>query len=65
ATLAACRELAPLRGECGVTRLLGLLVARVRGDSTEAARGYFAALWKGLRPAIAGREALEPRIWRT
>ncbi|MGZ5661590.1 MAG: urease accessory protein UreD [Usitatibacter sp.] len=65
ATLAACRELAPLRGECGVTRLPGLLVARVRGDSTEAARGYFAALWKGLRPAIAGREALEPRIWRT
>ena len=48
-----------------VTRLPQLLVARYLGDSSEAARQWFAALWKLLRPVIAGREAVEPRIWRT
>lgn len=65
AWLAACRDVAPCRGESAVTRLPGLLVARYRGDSTEAARGYFVELWKRLRPPVAGREAVEPRIWRT
>jgi urease accessory protein len=59
--LAACRE--GRKGE--VTRLPQLLVARYLGDSSEAARAWFASLWKLLRPAIAGREAVEPRIWRT
>ena len=65
AWLAACREVAPRRGESAVTRLPGLIVARYRGDSTEAARMYFVELWKRLRLPIAGREAIEPRIWRT
>jgi urease accessory protein len=65
AWLAACREVAPRSGDCAVTRLPGLLVARYRGDSTEAARMYFAELWKRLRLPVAGREAIEPRIWRT
>jgi urease accessory protein len=65
AWLAACREVVPRSGESAVTRLPGLIVARHRGDSTEAARRYFVELWKRLRPPIAGREAVEPRIWRT
>jgi urease accessory protein len=65
AWLAACREVVPRSGESAVTRLPGLIVARYRGDSTEAARMYFAELWKRLRLPIAGREAIEPRIWRT
>jgi urease accessory protein len=65
AWLAACREVAPRSGESAVTRLPGLLVARHRGDSTEAARMYFIELWKRLRLPVAGREAIEPRIWRT
>jgi urease accessory protein len=48
-----------------VTRLPGLLVARYLGGEGEAAREYFAALWRHVRPALAGREAAMPRIWGT
>jgi len=65
AQLAACRELGAEEGETGVTLLPGVLLARYLGDSGESARRYFAALWHALRPALAGREAREPRIWRT
>ena len=63
--LGLCREARPAEGEGAVTRLPGLFVARYRGDESEAARDYFAALWRLLRPAVAGREAVTPRIWRT
>ncbi len=63
--LAACREARPRSGEASVTRLPGLLIARYRGDSTEAARDHFIAIWKRLRLPVLGREAVEPRIWRT
>ena len=65
ALLVACRAERPEEGEGAVTRLPGLFVARYRGDASESARNYFAALWRLLRPAVAGREAVLPRIWRT
>jgi len=65
ALLAACRQHAPVRGEGAVTRLPQLLVARYLGDSSEAARRYFVALWGALRPALIGRDAQAPRIWNT
>ncbi len=65
ARLAACRALSPARGRGAVTRLPALLVARYLGNSGEAARAYFAALWRLLREPFAGRAAVEPRIWRT
>jgi len=65
ALLAECRRHAPARGEGTVTRLPEVLVARYLGDSSEAGRRYFGALWGVLRPALIGREACEPRIWRT
>jgi len=54
-----CRKLA------ATTVLPGLLVARYLGDSTEEAFDQFRSLWRLLRPAVAGREAVEPRIWST
>jgi urease accessory protein len=63
--LAACREPAPRSGDGAVTRLPGALIARYLGDSGEAAREYFAALWTRIRPALAGRDAIAPRIWST
>jgi urease accessory protein len=51
--------------ELALTRLPGLLIARYLGDSSEAALRAFTALWTLLRPAVCGREAVEPRIWRT
>ncbi len=55
----------PASGRGAVTLLPGVLLARYLGDSSEAARRYFSALWRILRPVLSGREATEPRIWRT
>ena len=48
-----------------VTQLPGLLLARYLGDSSEEALQAFTQLWTVIRPAVAGRAAVEPRIWRT
>jgi urease accessory protein len=48
-----------------VTALPGLVIARYLGDSSEEAMRAFAGLWSFLRPVVARREAVEPRIWRT
>ena len=63
--LNALREEKPTAGDGAVTLLPRILLARYLGDSTEAARRYFIALWRILRPELAGREAIEPRIWST
>lgn len=61
-----CRSIAPEAGErSGITALPQLLLARYLGHSSEAALQYFIALWTVLRPALAGRSAVPPRIWRT
>lgn len=59
------RKAEPESGRGSVTLLPGILLARYLGDSSEAARRYFIALWRVLRPALTGRDATEPRIWRT
>ena len=63
--VAACRAIATVAGEAAVTLLPGVLLARYLGDSSEAAKRYFVELWRRLRPPLAGREAQEPRIWKT
>ena len=63
--LNATRKTEPETGQSAVTLLPGILLARYLGGSSEAARRYFVALWRILRPALLGREAIEPRIWRT
>lgn len=65
AWLTDCRAARSRDGDFAITRLPGVLIARYRGDSGEAARLYFSELWKRLRPRLIGREAVEPRIWRT
>lgn len=63
--LAACREIAPLRGQGAVTLLPGLIVGRYLGASSEAAKNYFSKIWQAIRPALIGRPAVGPRIWQT
>jgi urease accessory protein len=65
ALLAACRAVACASGEGTVTRLPHALLARYLGASGIDARTYFASIWRVLRPALIGREALPPRIWNT
>ena len=59
------RKTEPEAGRGAVTLLPGMLLARYLGGSSEAARRYFIALWRILRPALMGRDAIEPRIWQT
>ena len=56
---AACKQIAP------TTLLPGVLIARYLGDCTEEAFAQFTRLWSLLRPAVMGRDAHAPRIWRT
>ncbi len=65
--VAACRDIASAESgaRTGITLLPDLLVARYLGHASEAARGWFAALWQVLRPAAIGRAAQTPRIWNT
>ena len=52
-------------GLFGVTLVDDLLVVRALGGSTEAVWALFCALWAQVRPAVVGRVACPPRIWRT
>jgi len=62
--LVHCRE--AMANDVAMTLLPGpLLVARHLGNAGETARRLFERLRGMLRPALAGREAVEPRIWRT
>lgn len=63
--LAASRAVRPREGIAGITPLPNVWIARYLGDSSEAAREYFTALWHIVRPALTGRSATDPRIWRT
>lgn len=63
--LTECRAAIAKTGDTAVTRLPGLMVARYLGDSSESAKQYFTALWQQVRPVIAGRVAVTPRIWNT
>ncbi|RON25365.1 urease accessory protein UreD [Pseudomonas lini] len=62
--LEKCRSLSnDVRGD--LTQLPGLLVARCLASEALLARGWLIDLWRLLRPALLGREAVPPRIWAT
>ena len=64
--LERCRAIAPADDASHALSVLpGILVARYLGDSSEAARHWFADLWAILRPACCGQPAVTPRIWNT
>ncbi len=62
----ACRA-APLPAgvDAGITTLPDVLIARCLAPDTERATMWFGALWRVLRPALAGRAATPLRIWNT
>ncbi len=64
--LADCRSI-PVRSQArtGITLMDGIFIARILGDSSEAAKLWFTAIWHALRPQLLGRPAENPRIWRT
>jgi urease accessory protein len=47
------------------TKLGEVLVCRYLGYSAETAKRLFSAAWAALRPAVSGRNAVQPRIWAT
>ncbi|EJL00582.1 urease accessory protein UreD [Pseudomonas chlororaphis] len=62
--LERCRSLPhAVRGD--LTQMPGLLVARCLASEALLARAWLIDLWRLLRPALLGREALPPRIWNT
>jgi len=62
----ACRQIVPTSGTGALTLLPGgVLLARWLGSHCEPGRDWFTRLWGCVRPAIAGREAVIPRIWNT
>jgi urease accessory protein len=63
--LAVARSHRAREGEGAATRLPQVLIARYRGESSEAAREHFGAIWRDLREPVLSRPAAEPRIWRT
>lgn len=61
----AVLDAAGMTATTAVTRLPDVFVARYLGDSTEEARAAFVRTWEVLRPALAGRAAVMPRLWST
>lgn len=61
-----CRALveqSPVRGD--LSQVPGLIIARCLADEALHARAWLIELWKLLRPALLGRDAVAPRIWST
>lgn len=52
-----------VRGD--LSQLPGMLVARCLASEALHARAWLIELWRLLRPAALGREAVPPRIWNT
>jgi len=53
------------RGRDGATIVDGLLVLRLLGDRPSGLREKLEAAWRALAPALLGRAAAPPRIWKT
>ncbi|NWA25308.1 urease accessory protein UreD [Pseudomonas gingeri] len=62
--LERCRSV-PTRVRGDLTQLPGLLVARCLASEALHARAWLIELWRLLRPALLGRDAVPPRIWNT
>ena len=59
-----CRE-RPSRVRGDLTQLPGLIVGRCLASEALHARAWLIEMWRLLRPAVLGREAVPPRIWST
>jgi urease accessory protein len=54
-----------LAGKFSITWMNKIYVARYLGNNAEEARAGFSGIWQLIRPALVGRQACPPRIWRT
>jgi urease accessory protein len=64
--VAQCRQIKPDgAARSGITAMPDIFIARYVGHSSEQAKCYFIELWRLLRPLLAGRAAVTPRIWTT
>jgi urease accessory protein len=63
--MGAVRQLELADVEFAVSLVDGVLVCRCLGAQAEAVKRAFVAVWRTLRPALLGREAVLPRIWAT
>jgi urease accessory protein len=48
-----------------ITWINKVYLARYLGNNAEEARAGFSSIWQIIRPALTGRVACPPRIWRT
>jgi urease accessory protein len=55
----------PGQQRIALTRMPKLIAARYLGDSSEEAKQLFTLVWQVLRPALAGRDFVAPRLWAT
>lgn len=51
--------------QCAATLANGIVVCRYLGQSAAEAKEFFIRCWEILRPAMAGKEVVLPRIWKT
>jgi len=66
ALLASCRDAAGDSSRIGLTiPLRGLMMIRCLADEAEQAREMFIAIWKRVRPALAGLDPRPLRLWAT
>ena len=65
AMVAAARSISAEGVQVACTRVDGAFVCRAVAAQADAVRRLFIEIWRRLRPAIAGREAVLPRIWAT
>ncbi|TCK09290.1 urease accessory protein UreD [Marinobacterium mangrovicola] len=64
-TREAMEGLSDLPLEAGATRVDQAIVVRLLGPGTEPMLKLMTAVWRAVRPEVAGREAEPPRIWAT
>lgn len=65
AAVDAVRAALPASVNWAVTQRHGVLLLRYLGGSRNEAWDLCCAAWNVLRPLLVGRDACEPRIWRT
>lgn len=58
-------EVESIQGHAGVTLMNDVLIVRYLGDSTAEAHELLRTAWKIIRPLVANRSAVTPRIWNT
>lgn len=55
----------PTGAQIACTKVDGVLVCRAVGSQSDAVRRALTSIWSLIRPQIAGRAAMPPRIWST